>query len=124
MKNDIPAGVKELAGWQAGAISRRQLLDAGLTAKMIDGRLNRGHWQVLHRGVYAVFSGPPSRETQLWAAVLRAGDGAVLSHQSAAELHGLIDSPAGAIYLTVPASRRVTSPGLVIRISGRIDQAT
>jgi hypothetical protein len=123
MKDDIPAEVKELAAWQAGAISRRQLLDAGLTAKMIDGRLDRRRWQVLHRGVYAVFSGPPGRETRLWAAVLRAGDGAVLSHQTAAELHGLIDSPAETIYLTVPASRRVLSPGLVIRSSGRIDQA-
>jgi len=123
MKYDIPASAGELASWQAGAISRQQLLDAGLTAKMIVSRLNRGRWQVLHRGVYAVYSGPPGRETQLWAAVLRAGEGAVLSHQSAAELHGLIDAPAQAIHLTVPASRRVSSPGLVVRISARIDQA-
>ncbi len=79
---------------------------------------------MLHRGVYAVFSGPPSRDTLLWAAVLRAGDGAVLSHQTAAELHGLIDSPSEAIHVTVPATRRVTIPGLVSRISGRIDEAT
>ena len=120
---DVPDVVSELAYGQAGAISRRQLLAAGLTAQVIDTRVERRRWQVLHRGVYAVFSGPPGRETQLWAAVLRAGDGAVLSHQTAAELHGLIDSPPEAIYLTVPASRRVLSPGLVIRISGRIDQA-
>jgi hypothetical protein len=120
---DIPDAVSELAHRQAGAISRRQLLAAGLTAQVIDTRVERRRWQVLHRGVYAVFSGPPSRATQLWAAVLRAGEGAVLSHQTAAELHGLIDSPAEAICVTVPASRRVTSPGLVIRISGRIGQA-
>jgi predicted transcriptional regulator of viral defense system len=62
-------------------------------------------------------------ETWLWAAVLGAGDGAVLSHQTAAELHGLIDSPAEAIHVTVPSTRRITIPGLVIRMSGRIDQA-
>ena len=73
--------------------------------------------------MYATFNGPPPRETWLWAAVLRGGDGAVLSHQTAAELHGLIDEPAGAIYVTIPASRRITSRGLVIRISGRIEQA-
>ena len=124
MNYDIPDVVSELAHWQAGAISRRQLLAAGFTAQIIDTRVERRRWQVLHRGVYAVFTGPPGRDTRLWAAVLRTGDGAVLSHQSAAELHGLIDSPAGAIYLTVPATRRVSSPGLVIRISGRIAEAT
>jgi len=108
---DIPDVVSELAHGQAGAISRRQLLTAGLTVQMIDTRLERRRWQMLHRGVYAVFSGPPSRDTLLWAAVLRVGDGGVLSHQTAAELHGLIDSPSEAIHVTVPATRRVTTPG-------------
>jgi hypothetical protein len=124
MNYDVPGYVAELAHWQAGAVSRRQLLDAGLNTKLIAHRLKRGRWQTLHRGVYAVFSGPPSRDTLLWAAVLRAGDGAVLSHQTAAELHELIDSPSEAIYVTVPATRRVTTPGIVVRTSSRIDEAT
>jgi predicted transcriptional regulator of viral defense system len=90
---------------------------------MITTRLERGRWQTLYRGVYAAFNGPPPRETWLWAAVLRAGEGAVLSHQTAAELHGLVDSPAEAIHVTVPSTRRITAPGLVIRTSGRIGQA-
>jgi hypothetical protein len=112
-----------LAEWQAGAISRQQLLEGGLNAQAVIRRLERGRWQQLYRGVYAVFSGPPHRETWLWAAVLRAGPGAVLSYQTAAELHGLIDSPAESIYVTVPSSRRITAPGIVVRISGRVDQA-
>jgi predicted transcriptional regulator of viral defense system len=114
----------ETARWQAGAISRRQLLDAGLNAKVITKRLARGRWQQLYRGVYAVFSGPPTRDTWLWAAVLRAGDGAVLSHKTAAELHGLIDTPAESIHVTVPSARRVRNSGIVIRISGRVQEAT
>jgi hypothetical protein len=70
-----------------------------------------------------VFNGPLPRETWLWAAVLRAGDGAVLSHQTAAELHRLTDTRADAIYVTVPSTRRVAARGLIIRISGRIGQA-
>ena len=123
MGNDIPAEIAELARWQAGVISRQQLLEAGLNAQLIIRRVERGRWQQLHRGVYATFSGPPVHETWLWAAVLRAGNGAVLSHQTAAELHGLIDSAAEAIYVTVPSTRRITTAGLVIRMSGRIDQA-
>jgi predicted transcriptional regulator of viral defense system len=121
---DIPAEIAETARWQAGAISRRQLLDAGLNAKVIAKRLARGRWQQLYRGVYAVFSGPATRDTWLWAAVLRAGDGAVLSHKTAAELHGLIDTPAESICVTVPSARRVRNSGIVIRISGRVQEAT
>jgi predicted transcriptional regulator of viral defense system len=123
MNYDIPEAAAEVARWQSGTISRRQLLDAGLTSQMIATRLERERWQMLYRGVYAVFNGPPPREAWLWAAVLRVGPGAVLSHLTAAELHGLIDSPVEAIHLTIPASRRVTSRSLVIRMSGRIDQA-
>jgi predicted transcriptional regulator of viral defense system len=98
-------------------------LDAGLSAQLIKRRLGRGRWQQLYWGVYAVFSGPPVRDTWLWAALLRVGPGAVLSHLTAAELHGLIDSPAEAIFVTVPSTRRVNTPGIVIRMSGRIGQA-
>ena len=124
MNYDIPARLGELARWQAGAISRQQLLAGGLTPQMITTRLERERWQMLYRGVYAVFNGPPPRESLLWAAVLRAGHGAVLSHHTAAELHGLIDSPAEAIFVTVPSTRRVKTPGLLIRISGRVGEAT
>ncbi len=123
MTYDIPAAAAEIARWQAGAISRRQLLDAGLSTKLIERRLLRGRWQQLYRGVYAAFSGQPARDTRLWAAVLRAGPGAVLSHLTAAELHGLIDAPAEAIFVTVPSTRRVHTPGIVIRMSGRVAEA-
>jgi predicted transcriptional regulator of viral defense system len=59
----------------------------------------------MHRGTYATFSGVPPRQARLWSAVLRAGRGAVLSHETAAELHGLIDKPSGKMHVTVPANR-------------------
>jgi predicted transcriptional regulator of viral defense system len=123
MNYDIAADVCEIARWQAGAISRQQLLDAGLNAQMIKRRLERKRWQQLYRGVYAVFSGPPNRDTWLWAAVLRAGPGAVLSRLTAAELHGLLDSPAESIYVTVPSTRRIITSGIVVRTSRRVDEA-
>lgn len=123
MSYDIPAQAAEMARCQAGAISRQQLLDSGLSAQAIFRRVERGRWQQLFWGVYAVFTGPPGRDTWLWAAVLRAGRGAVLSHQTAAELHGLIESPAKTIYVTIPSNRRITTPGIVVRTSGRVAQA-
>jgi len=47
----------------------------------------------------------------------------VLSHQTAAELHKLIDSSAEMIFVTVPSTRRVKVRGIVIRFSGRIAEA-
>jgi hypothetical protein len=73
--------------------------------------------------VYAAFSGDPAREAVLWAALLRAGPGAVLSHQTAAERHGLIDEPSPVITITVPVSRhpaQVRIPGIVIHRSDAI----
>ena len=124
MKFDIPASAASIAQWQSGAVSRRQLLNAGLDSQAIFRRLERGRWQQLHRGVYAVFTGPVPRETELWAALLRAGPGAVLSHLSAAELHGLVDQPSESIFVTVPSARRVAAPGLAIRTCARIGKAT
>ena len=114
-----------IAQWQSGAISRQQLLDAGLKRRRrYYGAFERGRWQQLYRGVYAVFTGPVPRETELWAVLLRAGPGAALSHLTAAELHGLIDYPGESIYVTVPSTRRVTMHGVVVRMSGRIAEAT
>ena len=124
MSYDIPAAAAEIARRQAGAISRQQLLDAGLTSQMIATRLEHQRWRMLYRGVYAVFTGPPPRESWLWAAVLRAGPGAVLSHLTAAEMHGLLDAPADAIFVTIPSTRRVKTPGIVVCTSSRVEEAT
>lgn len=78
----------------------------------------------MHAGVYAVFSGEPGRAAVLWAAVLRAGPGAMLSYQTAAELAALTDTPGMPVHVTIPDCRRITSiPGLVIHVSGRAGQA-
>jgi very-short-patch-repair endonuclease len=53
----------------------------------------------------------------LWAAVLHAGSGAVLSHETAAEIHGLIDEPVKPIHVSVPAGQ---NPGRPAEIRGLI----
>jgi very-short-patch-repair endonuclease len=65
--------------------------------------------------VYATFTGPFSRDAKLWAAVLSVGPGAVLSHETAAELHHLTDKTMAKIHVSVPASRR---PGQHTKIRG------
>jgi hypothetical protein len=69
-------------------------------------RLKSAKWRRMQRGVYATFTGPVHREARLWAALRRAGPGAMLSHETAAEVHGLTSKPSAKIHITVPTSRR------------------
>jgi len=110
-------------GVQGEVIARRQGAEVGIGPDTMRSRVRNGRWQRLQRGVYATFSGDPAREAVLWAALLRAGPGAVLSHQTAAERHGLTDEPSSVITITVPASRnpaRMKVPGVVIHRSDAI----
>ena len=92
---------------QAGIVDRGQAIRAGFSDRQIGHRLNSGRWQRVHAGVYATFSGPLSRNARLWSAVRWAGDGAMLSHETAAEVQGIIDGPVGnKIHVTVPLRRR------------------
>lgn len=103
----LSTAFQTLCGQQQGVVSRQQATAAGLTASAIDNRLRSGRWQRLQHGVYATFTGPPDRRAQLWAAVLRAGPDAALSHWTAAELFGLTDEPRSLIHVTVPHGRRL-----------------
>ncbi|HEY7151080.1 MAG TPA: type IV toxin-antitoxin system AbiEi family antitoxin domain-containing protein [Solirubrobacterales bacterium] len=76
--------VTRLAERQWGIVSRPQLLRCGLSEARIgrwteDGRLFR-----VHRGVYALGHRPLSPESHLAAALLHAGPGAALSHETGA----------------------------------------
>ena len=97
----------ELLRCQHGVLSRRQALDQGMSAAAIRVRLGNGRWQRLYPGVYATFSGEPSRMAFIWAAVITAGPAAVLSHQTAAELFDCGRRRVRAIHVTIPAARRV-----------------
>jgi hypothetical protein len=124
MRDDVLTGARDLLHCQHGVLTRAQALDAGLTDKAITVRLRSGRWQRLHTGVYATFSGEPPRNAQLWAAVLRAGRRAVLSHDTAAELYGLLTVPAPVIHVTVPSGSPVARPrGVAVHYSGRLDQS-
>src|SRR5215469_514667 len=123
MSTELPPPSRELLTAQGHAIARRQGASSGFDPRAMRTRLGNGRWQRLQRGVYAAFSGEPARETVLWAALLRAGPDAALSHQTAAERHGLIDEPSLLISITVPASRhpaQVKIPGVVVHRSDAI----
>jgi hypothetical protein len=111
---------------QDGVLAIGQAIDAGMTAAAVRNQVRYGRWQVMHRGVYAAFTGRATRRAELWGALLRAGPDAVFSHQTAAELYGLADGPSRLIQLTVPhdsnPERHGRIPGVVIHRSRSLAQ--
>jgi predicted transcriptional regulator of viral defense system len=106
---------------QAGVFSRRQALNGGHAASAIDARVRRGTWQVVYPGVYTAAASQLSEQGRLWAVVLYAGRGALLSHETAAWLHGFCDRPADVIHVTIPVERRVREPdGVHVHRSARV----
>lgn len=115
---------KDLVRLQDGVISRKQAMGFGLSRDVIDRLAQTGRWQALRRGVYLAHPGDPPRAAVLWAAVLYAGAGAALSHQTAAELFKIEDRPDPRVHVTIPTKRRVNSAAdLIIHRSNRVAEA-
>jgi very-short-patch-repair endonuclease len=101
--------IAELAAGQHAVFSIDQLRDLGLSARAVQKRVDTGRLVRIHRGVYSLVPRQLlTREGYWMAAVLACGDGAVLSHRTAADLHGLRPTSRARIDVTVPrrTSRR------------------
>lgn len=118
MGREISSTTRATIEAQAGIVSRQQLLRDGTNKMTIVSRLKNGKLRQVHPGVYNTYPGELTRRAELWAAVLYAGRGAMLSHETAAEILGISDRRAASIDVTVPAPRRVHAPqGVTIHSS-------
>jgi very-short-patch-repair endonuclease len=93
--------LRALAEQQHGVVARHQLLAAGIRRERIASWRRSGRLVVQRRGVYSLGHGLLTQEARWLAAVLACGEGAVLSHRSAAALWGLRPPGGGAIDVTV-----------------------
>jgi Protein of unknown function (DUF559) len=119
----VDTRVAAIAGRQHGVIKRRQLLAAGLTDSAVCRRVERG---LLHRvfiAVYAVGHPALSRESRWMAAALAGGQGAALSHLSAAGLLGIWRGPVPPDADVVAPRGPRSEPGLRIHRCRRLDGA-
>jgi very-short-patch-repair endonuclease len=114
--------IAAMAEGQHGIVSRRDLLEAGVSRDAICHRVSNGRLHPLHRGVYAVGHRILTREAVWAAATLAGGPGAVLSHRSAAALWGLRASKT--LDLTLPRGRRPFADVRAHRLPIRADEVT
>jgi very-short-patch-repair endonuclease len=120
MRSELPKPCLQLLSRQCGVIASWQAGVASLSCQQMQGLIRSERWQRLEYGVYAAFTGEPPREAVLWAAALRAGPRSILSHETSAELDGLLDGHSKLIHVTVPESQhRSPAAGLVIHRSSR-----
>lgn len=113
---DTDAEIRALARRQHGVVARRQLLGVGVPTHAIDTRVRNRRLEPLYRGVYRV--GPlRSRFERETAAVLACGDGAFVSHRSAAALWTLMPYPAREAPVDVSVRGRHPNHGPAVRVS-------
>ncbi len=128
-KGGRDAAIARVAARQHGVITTGQLVAMAVSRSSIRDRVRGGRLHAIHRGVYAVGHARLSDHGRWMAGVLACGDGAVLSHRSAAELCGIRrrarrPSAAGgreAADVTVPGTAgRKRRPGIVLHRSSTL----
>jgi predicted transcriptional regulator of viral defense system len=120
-RDELLAG---LALVQNGVFTTLQLAGVGLSTSAVHSRVRRSRLHRVHAGVYALV--PPSllsREGRFMAAVLACGPGAVLSHRSAAALHGLRRTERVGIDVTIPGDAHRGHPGIDVHRSRTLTAA-
>lgn len=103
----VEAELARIARAGHGVVTRAQLLNAGVTPDEIKLRVRKGGLIRVHRGVYRVGHRAPSVEATYLAAVLAAGEGALLSGRAAAHLLGLLKGSAPPPEVTARTQRRI-----------------
>jgi very-short-patch-repair endonuclease len=97
--------VAALAARQHGAVSRQQLRHLGMSDTAISRAASIGRLHRTFHGVYAVGHGRLTERGRLMAAALACGDGAVISHRSAAALLKLLDEGPVVVDVIAPPER-------------------
>jgi very-short-patch-repair endonuclease len=99
-----------IAARQAGAFHRSQAVTAGYSADQIGHRLKQRHWTGVLPCVYRFTATPATAQSRRWSAWLWAGQDALLSHRTAAELWKFDGvAPSERVHVIVGRGRRLRS---------------
>jgi very-short-patch-repair endonuclease len=110
--------VQAQAGRQHGIVKRKQVMEAGLSRREIERRIEAGWLVRQYDGVYAVGHTALTDKSHLIAAVYACGEEALASHRSAGKLWGVLRG-SQPIEVTAPRSRESRS-GFILHRSRHI----
>jgi very-short-patch-repair endonuclease len=114
------AAIARIAARQYGVVTRGQLAAAGLGRGAIEHRVAECRLHRVHRGVYLVGHVVPPPFAREMAAVLACGDGAALSHHSAASMWSLPSLEAAGVDVTVAGRDPGDRPGIRVHRTRRL----
>ncbi len=111
-------GLYQLAEAQAGYFTARQALAAGMDRSTLRHHARPGgRYERVCRGLYRLRHFPTSSHEHVVAAWIPLREaGAVVSHESALELHALSDLIPAAVHLSLPRAKRGQRPRLGVRL--------
>lgn len=112
--------IAQIAGSQAGVVTRGELIGAGVTPAEIKRRLAKGLLLTEYRGVYRVGHRAPSPEATYLAAVKACGEEAGLSGRPAGWLLRLLKGAPPRPEVTSPRQRDI--PGLATQCCRALDR--
>lgn len=116
--------MRTLAGEQHGLLSRPALLALGANDHNIGREMRSGRWTEVHTGVYYLNVTPVTWRTEVLAAVLAAGKGALASHRTAAVLMNIESVRTRMIEITVAHSDHPIPEGVTLHRTRRPTQGT
>lgn len=106
------SALAEVAARQHGVLSHSQLREAGLSKSTIGRAAAEGRIHRVFRGAYAHGHPAIGERGRTFAATLACGQGAVVSHRSAAALMGLLDRAPASIDVIAPGCRGQAIDGI------------
>jgi predicted transcriptional regulator of viral defense system len=115
--------IGRLAERQHGVVSLAQLQFFGLSASGVRQRVAAGRLTRIHRGVYAVGHGRLTSDGRRMAAALACGPDAVVSHRSAAGLHGIRPDNRAKTDISLPSPSARPRPGIDVHRSTTLQPA-
>ncbi len=118
-------GLRALAAGQAGYFTAAQAAERGFSAQLLSKHAASGTLERPLRGIYRLAHFPPGEHEDLVVAWLWSGGLAVVSHESALQLHELSDAMPARIHLTLPLDesgrRRVVPDTYVLHFADLAD---
>jgi predicted transcriptional regulator of viral defense system len=98
----------QIAEQRGGYFTAKQAREAGFSWERLSYYVDRKKFERIARGIYRLIHFPTSRFEDLYAALLRAGPRAVISHETALAVYDLSDVLPSQVHVTIPrtGSRR------------------
>jgi very-short-patch-repair endonuclease len=110
-----------MARRQHGVVTRSDLEGLGFSEEAVEHRLATGRLHLISPGIYAVGRPELTPHGRWMAAVLACGDGAALSHRSAAQLWGIGYEEDKRIDVSIRRKSKITRKGVKVRARPSLD---